>query len=197
MATTRRATATWSGDLPTGNGHRDRGDDRHLQRPADDLGVADRRAGRRDLARGAPRGRARLVLLDGLLERSSRRPERRRPARRRGRRSAPTSSRPAARSPAPPSSSAASCRARPRRLRGGRRRGQGRLPDLAGAQGQRRDDGRGDARGLTRGATLRRRPAGQAMVSSRRGLSTVIVRISASDTPAARSRGRNDSARYV
>ena len=77
----------------------------------------------------------------------------------------------------------------------GGRGGEGRLPDLAGAGRQRRALGRGDPRGLTaRGAAAPAAPV-YGIVSSRRGLSTVIVRISASDTPASRSRGRNASAR--
>ena len=71
-----------------------------------------------------------------------------------------------------------------RRTSDGRRGGQGRLPDQPGAQGQRRAErGRGPGRLIAAG--------GQAIVSSRRGLSTVIVSISASLTPASRSRGRN------
>ena len=66
-----------------------------------------------------------------------------------------------------------------------RRGGQGRLPDQRGPQGQRGPQRRGDPRGLT----------AQPIVRSRRGFATVIVSISASETPASRSRGRNVSAR--
>src|SRR6266566_2119512 len=53
-----------------GSRNGDGGDDRGLPRPADDLGVADRRAGRRDVAGGAARRCSRVVLLDGLLQRA-------------------------------------------------------------------------------------------------------------------------------
>ena len=95
----------------------------------------------------------------------------------------------------PTSRSAATCRARPR-SRSGRRpkAAQGRLPDLAGAGGQRRALGRGDPRGLIgRGAADARRSTGSSAAAA--GCRPMIVRISASDTPAAGRRGRNASAR--
>src|SRR5436190_18776812 len=47
---------------------RDRGVDRDLPGPGDNVGIADGRAERRDVPRGAPGGSPRVVLLDGLLE---------------------------------------------------------------------------------------------------------------------------------
>ncbi len=98
-------------------------------------------------------------------------------------------------------------RHQPGGLRRRGRGGQGRLPDQRRPGGQRRAVGRGDPRGLTAGArggcgATRRLAAGrppgpQPMVSSRRGLATVMVSISASLTPASRRRGRNVVARYV
>ena len=90
---------------------RDRGDDRRLPRPADDVGVADRRAGGRDEPGGAAGRGPRLVLLDGLLERPGQGRHAADELDGQRRRSRPTSSRRAGRSSRPRSSSAASCRA--------------------------------------------------------------------------------------
>ena len=74
----------------------------------------------------------------------------------------------------------------PRGLRRGRRGGPGWLPDQCRAGRQCRAERRGHPRRLTG-------PAVYPIVRSRRGFATVIVSISASETPAARRRGRNDS----
>ena len=152
MATTRRAEATWSGDLLERPRHGDRRDDPRLRRPADDVGVADRRARGRDEPRGAARRGPRVVLLDGLLEHAG---EGRHAADRAdGLASTVTADKLERRLDGAvrgASRSAASSRARrPSRFRDGGRGREGRLPDLAGAEGQRRALGRGDARGLSR-----------------------------------------------
>ena len=77
-------------------------------------------------------------------------------------------------------------------LRGRGRGGPRRVPDQRRAGRQREAQRRGDARGLSplaTGGTI------YPIVRSRRGFATVIVSISASDTPASRSRGRNVSVR--
>ena len=129
--------------------HGDGGDDRHLPRPADDLGIADRRARGHHLTRGAA-GAAHAscfsMACSNILAKAGTPPTR----------VESRSTISADKLEAGWTVTAAAIVVRgdragrdPGVVRGGRGRGQGRLPDLAGPQGQRRDDGRGDARGLS------------------------------------------------
>ena len=69
MATDRTANVTWNGSLLEGAGTIDSVGQRRLRPAGRHVGVARRGAGGQDEPRGADRGRARGLLLDGALAR--------------------------------------------------------------------------------------------------------------------------------
>ena len=158
MTAVRHAEAAWEGDLISGRGTvsaMSSGAFRDL--PVSWAARTEAPRGQ-DEPRGAPRGRPRVVLRDGPLGGAWPGAGRRRSSWRSARTSRSTrleagwrvvSSALTVRGTVPGRST--------RRASGRRPRRPGRLPDLAGAQGQRRPVGRGDPGGLT-GATGRRRP---------------------------------------
>ena len=70
MATERRQSVVWQGDLMSGSGTIAVGDERCVRRPRRLVGVARRGAERQDEPRGADRRRVGVVLLDGALGRA-------------------------------------------------------------------------------------------------------------------------------